>query len=50
MLSTEDVFHLVDTHAPGEVKQHHFRGLMLDLGFKEKYMAQRFIWLMDSAP
>jgi hypothetical protein len=48
MLTTDEIFHVVDNHAPDLVPKHILRDLLLSLGYEETYLGTQFVWLMST--
>lgn len=46
MLTTEELFHMVNSHSPELVPPSMFREAMLGLGYTEKLMGNQFRWLL----
>lgn len=49
MFSTDEVFHIVNNHSPDLVPKYKLRDLLIILGFKERFMTNAYVWLMDQA-
>ncbi|HRH68799.1 MAG TPA: hypothetical protein PLB89_04760 [Flavobacteriales bacterium] len=49
MMSTDELFHIVQSHSPGLIPARELRTMLLELGYKEKYLSDRFVWLLASA-